>query len=202
MNDRLHKDFRLVFSIAMAAVIGPGGPGAIFEGFQGAGMANAAFAGFTSGAIASGNLTGAIQGSFTASMFYGAGNVIEGTDFVDGTQTPGAMKWGKPSSVALHAVVGCVTSAAGGGQCGAGALSAAFSKAAAVNGFTDASNQIEGVIKSAVLGGTGSVLGGVTIALRLLDYRPQARPRAYPSHGLHIQKLRTAGTGLSPSTCS
>jgi len=61
--------------------------------------------------------------------------------------------------VALHGVVGCVTSVIGGGKCGPGALSAAFSKAA-----TPWTGQIRdplaGTMVSAVIGGTASELGG------------------------------------------
>lgn len=52
-----------------------------------------------------------------------------------------------------------MTSAAGGGKCGAGALSAAFSKIAVVNGWSGG-DKLSGTITSAVVGGTGSVLGG------------------------------------------
>jgi hypothetical protein len=58
-------------------------------------------------------------------------------------------------------VVGCVTSVAGDGKCGPGALSAAFSKA--ITPWTvplGENNLIAGTIVSSVVGGTASVLGG------------------------------------------
>ena len=52
-----------------------------------------------------------------------------------------------------------MTSVAGGGKCGPGALSASFSKFATVSGFVG-SDPISGTITSAIVGGTASVLGG------------------------------------------
>jgi hypothetical protein len=89
-------------------------------------------------------------------MFYGAGNVIGGGNFFTGGG--GGTPWGLEAGIALHAVVGCVTSAASGGKCGPGALSAAFSKA--MTPYTSKLDPEEGVFVSAVVGGTASVLGG------------------------------------------
>jgi hypothetical protein len=89
-------------------------------------------------------------------MFYGAGNVIGGGNFFTGGG--GGTPWGLEAGIALHAVVGCVTSAASGGKCGPGALSAAFSKA--MTPYTAKLDPEVGAIASAVIGGTASVLGG------------------------------------------
>ncbi|MDT8997649.1 RHS repeat-associated core domain-containing protein, partial [Paucibacter sp. APW11] len=155
--------------IGLAWSIALGGAGGPFTGFTGAGVANAATAGFISGAIASGgSLQGGLQGAFSAGMFNMAGNLISGGDFLS-AGGKGAVEWSTPASVALHGVVGCVTSMAGGGECGAGALSAAFSKAVSSTSYmkglsaragTDLSAKVEGTIISAVVGGTGAVLGG------------------------------------------
>ncbi|WP_457356451.1 RHS repeat domain-containing protein [Roseateles sp. P5_D6] len=136
---------RMIGSIFAAFVLGPGGPGALFEG-AGSGLANAATAGFVSGAIASGNVKGAMQGAFTAGVFYGVGSLIDGYTL---SPTEGVM---------LHAVAGCVTSEVSGGKCGPGALSAAFSEIATVNGWQ--ASGYSGVITSVIIGGTASVLGG------------------------------------------
>lgn len=64
-------------------------------------------------------------------------------------------------AVALHGGVGCVSSVAGGGKCGPGALSASFSKAMTpVTGPMAKSCPECGIAISAVMGGTASVLGG------------------------------------------
>jgi RHS repeat-associated protein len=132
------KTARMLTSIAFAAV---GGPPTT--------LAEAATTGFVSGAIATGNVKGALQGAFTAGMFYGAGELIH------------AAELGTASGIAVHGVVGCVTSVTGGGKCGPGALSASFAKAAAptVNNIAG-DDAFAGAMASAVVGGTGAVLGG------------------------------------------
>ena len=114
-----------------------------------------AVSGFASGAIASGSFEGGLQGAFTAGMFYGAGDLISGT----GAFAGGAPISDKFAQAAVHGVVGCVTSVAGGGRCGPGAMAAAFSKFATVNGFVG-QDVVSGTITSAIVGGTASVLGG------------------------------------------
>ncbi|NKI96968.1 RHS repeat-associated core domain-containing protein [Rhizobacter sp. SG703] len=151
-----NQTIRLVASIAVAYYLGPAG-GAL-NGITTNVVAQSAIAGFASGAIASGTLKGAIQGSFTAAMFAGAGNVIGGGNFF----TAGTgQAWGSASGIALHGVVGCVTSVAGGGKCGPGALSAAFTKAVspAIAGATK-DDALLGTFAAAVTGGTASVIGG------------------------------------------
>lgn len=127
-------------------------------------FAQAAIAGFTSGAIATGRLDGALQGAFTAGMFAGAGNLISGQGFfegvVNGVGPASAQITDKFAQVALHGVVGCVTAVAGGSKCGPGALSAAFSKIALVNGLVPTDDKLAGTLLSATVGGTASVLGG------------------------------------------
>lgn len=151
-------EFRPYVAIFAAVVLGPAG-GAFPGGAAAYGMSQAATAGFVSGAIATGNLQGALQGAFTAGMFNGAGNLIGGGDFFTGAGASAKTAWTNPlAGIALHAVVGCVTSAAGGGKCGPGALSASFSKAFAGEIMSKAGDA--GVIASAVIGGTASVLGG------------------------------------------
>jgi hypothetical protein len=113
----------------------------------------AAISGFISGAIAGGSVKSGLQGAFTAGVMFGAGEIIQGAANA-GTAMNGA------EQVLTHAVAGCITNVAGGAKCGPGALSAAFSKLLVVNGLTNASNPIEGAVKSAVAGGLGSMLGG------------------------------------------
>jgi RHS repeat-associated protein len=128
-------------------------------------IANAAISGFVSGAVMSGNLKGGLQGAFTAGVFAGVGNFLSGVNtfganFAD-VRAAQLMELGVTDTltkVALHGVAGCITSAAGGGKCGDGALSAAFSEFATAKGL-----QFEGrmgVVSAAMIGGTASVLGG------------------------------------------
>ncbi|UDF35494.1 UNVERIFIED_ORG: RHS repeat-associated core domain-containing protein [Shinella sp. XGS7] len=149
-----YKNYRVVTAIAAAVVMGPGG-GAAALGFEGP-MMQAAVAGFTSGAVGSGSLKGALQGAFSAAVFAGVGNVVQGGDFFAGGK---GAALGKFQAVMLHGVAGCVTSAVGGGSCGDGAISAAISKAALVNGVIP-EDAIAGTIASAVVGGTASALSG------------------------------------------
>lgn len=114
-------------------------------------LANAAVTGFMAGAVSSGNIKGAMQGAFSAGVFFEAGELING-GFTDGFKLTGT------EGVMVHAVAGCVTSEVSGGKCGPGALSAAFSKFATVEGW-----QAEGkwgAVSAAIIGGTASVLGG------------------------------------------
>ena len=142
--------YRMGAAIAfcVAADIVTGGAASIFD---------AAIIGFMSGAIATGNVKGALQGAFSAGMFYGAGNVIQGGNFFTGGVDKAAA-FSDLGAVAMHGVVGCVTSVVGGGKCGQGALSAAFSETATVNGWQF--KGYAGVVSAAVIGGTASVLGG------------------------------------------
>ena len=120
-----------------------------------AGMAGAATGGFAAGAIVSGNIEGALQGSFTAVVFAGAGDLISGGT-VFGASAPIEDSL---AQAAIHGVAGCVTNEVGGGKCGPGAAAAAFSKFATVNGFVG-KDAVSGTITSAVIGGTAAELGG------------------------------------------
>ncbi|WP_193615794.1 RHS repeat-associated core domain-containing protein [Massilia sp. YMA4] len=160
------KNLRIVAAIGVAWVLGPtsGIWGEQFGLLGGLGINNvvaqSAIAGFASGAIATGNLKGAVQGAFSGAIFAGVGNIGSGGSFL----SPGenAVSWG--SSVALHAVAGCVSSEVGGGKCGAGALSAAFSKSVESTAFmqrlSESGEILKSTLVSSVVGGTASVLGG------------------------------------------
>jgi RHS repeat-associated protein len=114
----------------------------------------AATAGFIAGAIGSDSLSGGVQGAFTAGAFNLAGDFLNAQGaFRGGTE------YGEFGTVGItvHAVAGCVTSVAGGGKCGPGALSAAFSQAALPYKPND---YVGGTLASYVIGGTASALGG------------------------------------------
>ena len=143
----LKKFFRTVLAIAAVVVLGPGGYAPFFSGTGlAAGLGNAALAGFVSGAIQTGTLKGAIQGAFSGMLFFGVGEM----SFLGG-----AGGFGK---VIGHAVAGCVSSVASGGQCGSGALAAGFGEA--VGPHIKFDSRVANVVARSVLGGIGSVLGG------------------------------------------
>jgi RHS repeat-associated protein len=158
------KTLRIAAAIGAAFVLGPGGAiwGAEY-GVLGAvtqnAVAQSAIAGFVSGSIASGTVKGGLQGAVTAGMFTAAGNVIAGGNaFAGGSSVD---NWGIGSSTALHGVIGCISSEMSGGNCGQGALSAAFSKVMTpITVGLAGANEFAGVMISVAIGGTGSVLGG------------------------------------------
>jgi len=151
------KLFRTAVSIAVAVYFGPAvignfaGAGQLFAAasFGGsaaaAGVANAAVAGFLSGAIASGSLKGAVNGAFSGALFFGVGEF-----------TGAASGLGK---VMAHSAAGCISAAAGGGNCKAGAMAAGFAEFAGP-AIGDLGSIAANVTKSAVLGGIGSSIGG------------------------------------------
>jgi RHS repeat-associated protein len=65
-----------------------------------------------------------------------------------------------PANVAGHALVGCASAAAGGGNCGSGALSGAFGAALSNSGFYSQGNIVVATMQHALAGGIGSVIGG------------------------------------------
>jgi RHS repeat-associated protein len=147
-----HRTARSLYSIEAAFLLGP--EGGVFTGNYG--MTQAAIAGFTTGAISTGTFKGGIQGAFSGMLFYGVGLEF-GKGFMG--EAGNITDYGKFSiAIAAHGVAGCVSSVVGGGKCGPGALSAAFSKAAVP--FTSQQDPLSGTIVSAVIGGTASVLGG------------------------------------------
>lgn len=167
----LKKALRTIAAIVATVYLGPGGAYAIIgQGVAYSAIGNAAIAGFVSGAISSGSLKGALQGAFSAMVFGGVGNMVRGGEFLSGAGAATSQTVGYLTGIAMHGVAGCVTSIAGGGKCGPGALSAAFSKAVSSSGMMEDINdagaegdfgaRIQGSFVSAVVGGTGSVLGG------------------------------------------
>jgi len=128
------KTARGIIGIAVGAWMGP----AAF----GNGLGNAMLTGGIVGGI-TGGTQGAINGALTAGLFHGAG-FVGGADSLE--------------RYVAHAAVGCVSAAAGGGDCARGSLSAVAGKWA--------SNQMAGMsadyqfVAATVTGGVTSVLGG------------------------------------------
>jgi RHS repeat-associated protein len=124
-----------LLGIATAALVGPGGQwGAWAGGTFGTSLAG----GFVGGLVSGGSLESGLQGSLSAALFFGAGELGGGP--------------------LLHAGAGCISAAASGGDCGAGALSAGLAEIS--GGLTkDWSPQAQ-LAASVVVGGTGSVIGG------------------------------------------
>lgn len=151
--------FRVALSITAMVCLGPEsavwGEYGFLGGITASPLVQTAIAGFVSGAIATGTVKGGVQGAFTAAMFFEAGELISGK-----FEAVGEIK-DNVARVAIHGVVGCVTSMTGGGKCGPGALSAAFTKAAAPGIMNQTGeNRVLGAMAAAVVGGTASVLGG------------------------------------------
>lgn len=125
-------------------------------GATGTAIGAGAISGFAGGAIATGTIKGALQGAFSGALFGAVGSAVGTAGLHDGNIV-NAAKFAE--AVALHGVAGCVSSVAGGGKCGPGALSAAFSKLTlpVTAGMKDG---LERAFAHAIIGGTGSALGG------------------------------------------
>jgi hypothetical protein len=106
--------------------------------------------GFAAGVAATGTLKGGLQGAFSGAVF----GAIGGAGAAGG--------WGSEAFVAAHAAGGCITSVAGGGKCGSGALSAAFGKytTLAIDDSSFLSGDLAKGIASVAAGGVGSVIAG------------------------------------------
>jgi len=107
-------------------------------------------------AVTGGNPSQALRAGFIAMATVAAFNFV-------GNVTGHQPDFGTPeyaANVAGHAAVGCVSAAASGGKCGAGALSAAVGAAGAPLIRDSGLGLIGGTAASAALGGLGSVAGG------------------------------------------
>ena len=145
--------FQFQFAPGALAAAGVAEAGATFATLPaGLQVAVTAASGALGGAINTGTLRGTIVGAATSVAFWGVGQA-SGSLLPQGVPA-GAIKIG------LHAAVGCASSAAGGGQCGSGALSAGFAKLTtlAVDNM-EANHFIKGAI-TALGGGTGAALSG------------------------------------------
>jgi murein DD-endopeptidase MepM/ murein hydrolase activator NlpD len=148
----LKKLFRAVVAIVVAiyapqllATYGVAGASPLV-----AGIVNGAVTGFVVGAVSTGTLRGALLGALSGGIFGGIGVSAD----LGG--------WSAAARIGAHAVAGCVTSVAGGGQCGSGALSAAFGKFTTIwtnETFGPGVSFAKGVA-SVVAGGVGSVIAG------------------------------------------
>jgi RHS repeat-associated protein len=111
-------------------------------------VTSGAVGGLTTGLISSGgDLKAGLLGAFSGGLFGGIGAIGK------------AAEWTSGQFVAAHAAAGCITSVAGGGGCGSGAISAAFGK------FTTQQTQDWGAgvaqfTAATIAGGVGSVIGG------------------------------------------
>jgi RHS repeat-associated protein len=150
------QTFRSIVSIAVIPILGPQ-----MAAMTGSNFAAAAISGFVSGAISSGNLKGAFQGMASAMLFHGAG--LAATGLGGGEKAMVGTIWANDGigRAALHAVAGCINAKLSGGNCGRGALSAGASKYLSSNlPGADTKDIGLGTLRSAVIGGTVSVLGG------------------------------------------
>ena len=124
-------------------------------------VVDVALSGAIGGAINTGTLRGTLIGVATTEAFWGVGQVGGG---VLGIPTGAPMSsWtaGQVAGmVALHAAVGCVSSAAGGGRCGSGALAGGLGEV--VSGVAPSLSDNK-FVQTAIVGlggGAGSALTG------------------------------------------
>lgn len=115
-----------------------------------------AVGGFVSGAVITGNLDGAVNGALSGALsgaLFGAAGTVGGNSELAASSN---------ARYAAHAAAGCVTSAAGGGSCGQGAVSAVFGKYSTnqIGSSTLISGDIAKGVATAVAGGVGSVIAG------------------------------------------
>jgi RHS repeat-associated protein len=106
---------------------------------------------------------GAIAGATAYAMnAVGSATTTQGYMTVEDVWISGSVN--VPANVAGHALVGCASSAAGGGSCQSGALSGAFGAALSASGLYNTgsglSNKVIATIQHSIAGGIGSVLGG------------------------------------------
>lgn len=164
----------------------------------GAGSAQAVGAmagGFSGGLVSSGgNMDAAIRGGLTAGMFYGVGSA-----FPYKTNTFG--------NIAGHAAVGCISAAAGGGDCRSGAISAGISVFASHNmpSVVKSSNSI--ALKTAY----SALVGGITAEASGGKFEHGAVTAAYGylfNQAMHASRMAAAnaaaaGNGaLDPETAN
>jgi len=109
-----------------------------------------------SGAVASGILGGALSGAIITGSFKGAviGGLTGGAFGAVGDLLPSGL-----GNVVGHMAVGCASASLGGGDCGAGALSAGVGSAWSNYGISFKGIPAN-VIVHAIIGGTASMLGG------------------------------------------
>jgi hypothetical protein len=123
-------------------------------------VVNAGISGGVAGAIATGNVKGALIGAVTAAAFAEVGNL---TSPLKGESTGAYMHSARfAENVVGHAVVGCASGVAAGGQCGPGAFAGGVTALAGPM-LPDPETMRGAIIDSSVvgvIGGTASALGG------------------------------------------
>ncbi len=109
------------------------------------------FSGFAAGGIAGGNIQSALQGALTAGITFG---LASGFD-LHGAATFGEAK--HLGQIALHAAMGCASSAMAGGSCKSGAISGGV---AAFASPLMPANRIGRLLGSSIVGAIASALSG------------------------------------------
>ncbi len=143
---------RIAVTVAVAYFTGYyqyGGWGYGITGSSSLGLTNAVVGG-AAGAFAGsgGDFRAAIQGGITAAAFYGVGSFADSQGWAAGSL----------GRTGAHALVGCGTSAAFGGNCSTGAIAAGFAQA--VGPKLQFQEFAANVAARAIVGGTASILGG------------------------------------------
>lgn len=200
------KFFRAVVAIVVAVVIAvyvmpailaaaPSASAAL--GTLGAKVVTGAVAGGVSSAIQAGSGKAFWRGALTGALFAAAGQV-------------GAAN--SPATYAAHAGAGCVSSVAGGGKCGQGALSGLFGKFASNNiggplapeaSFGDIAakatvSAIAGGVGASISGGKfadGALAGAIGYVANSLSYWDELTRDGADVHAHWKQTIRSAGPG-------
>ncbi len=145
----------------------------------------------TSLAVTGGNVEQAMMDGAFAMAFTGAG------------QLQGAGGALTPQQLFAHVLIGCVQSAAGGGKCGPGAMSAGFGKVMTA-GIPNNVNPAARGIMTVVAGGTASVIGGGKFANGalqagigyLFNYCTSASAKCLGAWANNIGKIGLGGLGM------
>ena len=160
---------------------------AVFSGFVG---------GFVGSYVSTGNLSAALTagliGAITAGAFYGVGTALQGDSYSVVAERTLA-----------HAVVGCFSAVASSGNCGRGALSAAFAEGAnstVLHGIELANWGVpERIAVSGLIGGAaariagGAFSDGFSVAAAGYLYNTAAHPEASASISLAVRDLLKIG---------
>jgi RHS repeat-associated protein len=113
-----------------------------------AALGNAMVSGAALSGISAGSWEAAFQGALSGGLFWGAGSIGQGLGFAQGSL----------EMAALHAVAGCMSASAGGGQCSQGALSAGFANFAGSN--LGDWGRVGNLVRNTILGGVAAELAG------------------------------------------
>ena len=164
---REQNALRTIVAVAIAVWTGGQVNALLLEGAKAQAFALAAAGGAVAGGIQSGTVEGAAWGAFSAGVFFGIGQAIQGADslwnVVDDVRT-GLNATGMAVKTISHGLAGGTISHLQGGKFGHGFVSAAGSAATAPLVDAASANVIRGAIVTTLVGGTLSRISGGNFA--------------------------------------